>query len=90
MALQGICRSWANSINEEVIVNTAKLIGILVLVILLGIVFIQNLEPVGVHFLFITIEMPHILLLLFTAAGGFALGLLTALLNRSGKGKKDQ
>ncbi|MDI1472163.1 MAG: LapA family protein [Thermodesulfovibrio sp.] len=70
--------------------NTAKLICILVLVILLGIVFIQNLEPIKIHFLFITIEMPHILLLLFTAAGGFALGLLTALLNRSSKDKKNR
>jgi len=70
--------------------GTTKLIGILVLVILLGIVFIQNLEPVRVHFLFITIEMPHIVLLLLTAGTGFALGLLTALFNRSKKDKQDQ
>ncbi|MFN3480217.1 MAG: lipopolysaccharide assembly protein LapA domain-containing protein [Thermodesulfovibrionales bacterium] len=68
--------------------KTAKLIGILVLVIVLGIVFIQNREPVRTHFLFITIEMPHILLLLLTAGGGFALGLLVALFTRSKKGEQ--
>jgi len=66
--------------------KTTKLTGILVLVIALGIVFIQNREPVQTHFLFITIEMPHILLLLLTAGGGFALGLLAALFNRANKG----
>jgi len=65
--------------------NTGRLIGILVLVIVLGIVFIQNREPVRTHFLFITIEMPHILVLLLTAGGGFALGILTALFARSRK-----
>lgn len=65
--------------------KTGRLIGILVLVIVLGIVFIQNREPVRTHFLFITIEMPHILLLLLTAGGGFALGILTALFARSRK-----
>ena len=70
--------------------ETTKLIVLLFLVIFLGIVLIQNLEPVKVHFLFITIEMPHILLLLLTAAGGFALGLFTALLRRAGKDKKEQ
>lgn len=68
--------------------KTGKLIGILVLVIVLGIVFIQNREPVRTHFLFITIEMPHILLLLLTAGGGFALGILTALFTRSKKGEQ--
>lgn len=63
--------------------KTAKLIGILALVLSLGIVFIQNRAPVRTHFLFITVEMPHILLLLLTAGGGFALGLLVAFFNRS-------
>lgn len=56
-----------------------KLILILILVIFLGIVIIQNTQPVQTKILFITIEMPLILLLLITAALGFALGLLTAL-----------
>ncbi|MBE0425707.1 MAG: DUF1049 domain-containing protein [Nitrospirae bacterium] len=63
--------------------KTAKLIGILALVLVLGIVIVQNRGPVRTHLLFITIEMPHILLLLLIAGGGFALGLLVALFNRS-------
>lgn len=63
--------------------KTAKLIGILVLVFVLGIIIIQNHAPVQTHFLLITVEMPHILLLLLTAGAGFALGLLVALFNRS-------
>lgn len=62
--------------------KTAKLIGILALVLVLGIVIIQNREPVRTHFLLITVEMPHVLLLLLIAGGGFALGLLVALFNR--------
>jgi uncharacterized integral membrane protein len=63
--------------------KTAKLIGILALVLVLGTVIIQNRAPVQTHFLLITVEMPHILLLLLIAGGGFALGLLVALFNRS-------
>ena len=61
--------------------KTAKLIGILALVLVLGIVIIQNRAPVRTHFLLITVEMPHVLLLLI-AGGGFALGLPVALFNR--------
>lgn len=56
-----------------------KLILILILVVLLGVVIIQNTQPVQTKILFITIEMPLILLLLITTALGFALGLLIAL-----------
>lgn len=62
--------------------KSVKIILILVLVSALGIVFIQNRAPVKTHFLLITVEMPHILLLLLTMAGGFVLGLLVALFNR--------
>lgn len=37
--------------HQEITMKTGKLIGILVLVITLGIVFIQNIEPVRTHFL---------------------------------------
>lgn len=59
--------------------KTAKLMGILVLVLAIGIVIIQNRGPVRTHFLFITVERLHILLLLLTAGAGFALGLMVAL-----------
>jgi len=70
------------TIHQEVTMKTAKLLGILVLVLVLGIVIIQNRAPVRTHFLLITVEMPHVLLLLLIAGGGFALGLLVALFNR--------
>lgn len=63
--------------------TTYKIIAIFFLVIVLGIVIIQNRGPVQTHLLFITIEMPLILLLLLIASGGFALGLLVALFSRS-------
>lgn len=57
----------------------AKIVAIVVLVILLGIVVIQNRADVETHFLIISVKMPQILLLLLTTAGGFALGMLVAL-----------
>lgn len=63
--------------------KTAKLIAILVLTVALGIIVIQNSAPIQTRFLFITVEMPQILLLLLIV--GFCLGLLVALW-----GKRDQ
>ncbi|MBM3359481.1 MAG: LapA family protein [Betaproteobacteria bacterium] len=68
--------------------NKAKLIAILVLAIALGAVVIQNRAPVQTHFVFITVEMPHILLLVLTAGAGFCLGLLVPLFARSGAGRQ--
>lgn len=68
--------------------NNARLIGILVLVFALGAVIIQNRAPVETHFLFITIQMPHILLLVLAIGGGFALGLLVAYGMSKRKGEK--
>lgn len=65
--------------------KTAKLIAILVLTVALGIIVIQNSAPIQTRFLFITVEMPQILLLLLIAVVGFCLGLLVALW-----GKRDQ
>ncbi|MBN1548728.1 MAG: LapA family protein [Syntrophaceae bacterium] len=56
-----------------------KLVGILILICALGAVILQNRNPVQTHFLLMTLEMPHILLLLLTAGMGFALGLLVSL-----------
>lgn len=60
-----------------------KLIAILVLVLALAAVILQNRSPVQAHFLLMSVEMPLVLLLLLTAGLGFALGLLTALFNRT-------
>ncbi len=68
--------------------KTAKIIGILVLVIALGIVIIQNREPVRSRFLFITIEMPHILLLLLTAGGGVRPRVAGRFIHRLKKGEQ--
>ena len=43
----------------------------------------QNRNPVQAHFLLITVEMPHILLLILTAGLGFTLGLLVAFFHSS-------
>lgn len=57
----------------------AKLIAILVIAILLGIVVLQNTGTVETKFLFISVRMPQVLLLLVTAGAGFSLGLLVAI-----------
>lgn len=63
--------------------KTMKLIGILILTLAVGIVILQNRGPVQTRLLFITVEMPQILLLFLTAAGGFFLGILVALFSHS-------
>jgi len=63
--------------------KTYKIVGILFLILALGIVIIQNRGPVQTRLLFVTIEMPHIILLFLMAAGGFALGLMAALFGRA-------
>ncbi len=64
--------------------KTVKLLSILVLAITLAVVVIQNTSPVQVRFLWLSGEMPAILLLFLTSAGGFILGLVVALAIRSG------
>jgi uncharacterized integral membrane protein len=56
-----------------------KIIFASVLVILVAIIVLQNREPVPTHLLFVTVVMPHAILLFITAATGFALGALLAL-----------
>lgn len=67
-----------------------KIIAMLILVTALGILIFQNHAPVETRFLHMTLEMPYILLLLLTAGGGFALGMLTAMFIKKGSvdGKK--
>lgn len=63
--------------------KTTKLILIFALTLVLCALLIQNRAPVRTHFLIVTVEMPLILLLLLTTGGGFALGLLVALVGKS-------
>jgi len=62
-------------------VKTTKKVLLLVLAVSLAVVVLQNTAPIQVRFLWLSGEMPAVLLLLFTAAGGFVLGLLVALLS---------
>jgi uncharacterized integral membrane protein len=59
-----------------------KLVMILLISLLLILVVVQNTTPVQARFLWLSAEVPAILLLFLTAAGGFALGLLVALLGK--------
>ncbi|MCX8033933.1 MAG: LapA family protein [Thermodesulfovibrio sp.] len=62
--------------------QTFKLIIILLLIVFLGIVIIQNTQPIQTKIIFFTVEMPLILLLILTAITGFALGILVILYKR--------
>jgi len=65
--------------------KTMKLILLLVLVIALSAIVLQNRVAVQVHFLWLTGELPAILLLFLTTAGGLILGLLLSLLIRGSR-----
>jgi uncharacterized integral membrane protein len=62
-------------INHNLMRNF-KLITASVLVILVAIVVVQNREPVETHLLFVSVVMPHAILLFIASATGFALGVL--------------
>ncbi len=64
--------------------KTVKLISILLVAIALAVVVLQNTSLVQVRFLWLSGEMPAILLLFLISAGGFILGLVVALVIRSG------
>lgn len=57
---------------------------LLVLFIALALLIAQNTTPFQVRFLWLTTEMPGIILLFLTALGGFGAGLLVALLAKNG------
>lgn len=64
--------------------KTMKLVLLLVLTVSLLVVGLQNTAPMHMRFFWLTGEAPAVLLLVVTAAGGFVLGLLVALIVRSG------
>lgn len=64
--------------------KTVKLVLLLVLAAALALVVFQNTAPVRMRFLWLTGEVPAVLLLFLTAAGGFIMGLIVALLVKSG------
>ncbi|MCA1754793.1 MAG: LapA family protein [Spirochaeta sp.] len=57
-----------------------KLIAVLLLSFALVMVVAQNTAPIEARFLWLTAEVPAILLLFLTAVGGFVVGILTSLL----------
>lgn len=65
-----------------------RLLIVLTLTLALVLLVVQNTAPVSVRFLWFSLDMPAILLLFLTAAGGLILGLLIALLARSHRQSK--
>ncbi|MDJ0706237.1 MAG: LapA family protein [Leptolyngbyaceae cyanobacterium MO_188.B28] len=60
-----------------------KLALLLTLILALVLLVVQNTGPVQAHFLGMTAEIPVIVLLFFTTAGGIISGLFVALLLKS-------
>jgi len=56
----------------------AKMIGILVLALSVGIVVLQNTESIQTKILFFTFIMPRAVLLFLTALIGFIIGVLSS------------
>lgn len=57
-----------------------KLLIALLLVVLAGVLIAQNVEPMAVQFLFITLIMPRAALLTITLLVGVAIGILISLI----------
>lgn len=67
------------------IMKNIKLVFVLIITVSLVSVFFQNTGNMEVNFLWITAEIPVIILFFSTLAAGFVLGLLAALFLRRGK-----
>jgi uncharacterized integral membrane protein len=59
-----------------------KIILIITFSIVIALIILQNTARVQAHFLWFTAEVPIIVLLFFTAVGGFILGLVVAFLKK--------
>ena len=64
--------------------RSVKLVLLLVLVVALAAVVLQNQASWQVRFLWLTGEVPGIILLFLTAAAGFIMGITVALLMKRG------
>ena len=64
--------------------KSIKLVFLLIVSFALVLVVVQNNAPIQARFLWFAAEVPVIVLLFLTAAGGFVSGLLAALLVKSG------
>jgi len=81
-------RYWDLSTYNEVLrMKNIKIILIIVVLTLAVVVALQNKQEVETKFLFTTIAMPRVLLLLSTLTLGFFIGLITAGLLRRKPGK---
>ncbi len=67
--------------------KSIKLTLLLVLAIILAALVFQNQETWQVHFLWLTGEIPGIVLLFLTTAAGFIMGITAALLMKRDKNK---
>lgn len=65
-----------------------KIAFIVLLCVLLIILVIQNTDPVEARFLWLTTQLPMVILLFVTTAGGFILGMLVSLFVRKERRKK--
>lgn len=64
--------------------RTVKLVLLLTLAIAVAAVVLQNQAPLRVQFLWLTGEVPGVILLFMTAVAGFIIGLTAALMVKSG------
>jgi uncharacterized integral membrane protein len=65
-------------------------VALVVLGVFLAVLILQNTAPVRMQFLWLTGEMPAIVLLFLTATGGFAMGVIVALLLKGRSGSKTE
>ncbi len=65
-----------------------RLILMIVCSVAIALIILQNTARVQAHFLWFTAEIPVIVMLFFTAVGGFVLGLFVAWFKKSNAGDK--
>jgi uncharacterized integral membrane protein len=68
--------------------KTAKLVGVVLLVLFLAVAVMQNTAPMQARFLWMEVETPAVILLFLTTLGGFLLGVLATLLLQRERGRK--